>query len=76
MSGNGLRSLWFCPAMIGVALWQSGCVRVSTEPIRIEPIYIEITINHKIQRELDDIFGELDAASAATEYSPIDEEEK
>ena len=38
------------------------CVQVKTEPIRIEPIYIEITINHRVQKELDDltkVFGFL-----------------
>lgn len=52
----------------------SGCIQVSTKPIRIEPIYIEITINHKIQRELDDIFADLDAASQTTNYKPLSEE--
>lgn len=49
-----------------------GCIRVTTEPIRVEPIYIEITVNHRIQRELDDFFSDLDAASKATEYVPLE----
>jgi len=53
-------------------LLSTGCVRVQTEPIRIEPIYIEITINHRIQKELDDIFAEIDQASATTTYEPIE----
>lgn len=55
------------------ALAASGCVKVSTEPIRIEPVYIEITINHKVQKELDDLFAELDQASQAAEYVPYEE---
>ncbi|MCD8483231.1 MAG: hypothetical protein LR015_11540 [Verrucomicrobia bacterium] len=51
----------------------TGCIHVKTDPIRIEPIYINITINHKIQRELDDIFAALDRQSAATEYIPLEE---
>lgn len=58
--------------LVAVGL-STGCVHVKTDPIRIEPIYINITINHKIQRELDDIFAALDRQSAATEYIPLEE---
>ena len=51
----------------------SGCVKVSTEPIKVEPIYIEITVNHRIQRELDDMFADIDQASETTDYEPIEE---
>ena len=65
-------SRWFVfPLMVSLCL-ASGCVRVKTEPIRIEPIYIEITINHKIQRELDSVFAEIDQASETTEYEPLE----
>lgn len=53
----------------------SGCVQVKTDPIRIEPIYIEITINHRIQRELEDIFADIDRESATMEYRPLEWEE-
>jgi len=32
---------------------------------RIEPIHITLDVNLKVQRELDDFFGDLDAASTA-----------
>jgi len=50
----------------------SGCIRLKTEPIRVEPIYIEITINHRVQEVLDDIFSDLDQASQTTDYEPLE----
>jgi len=58
--------LWF--SCIGLV----GCVHVKTDPIKIEPIYIEITINHKIQRELDTIFADIDKASTTADYTPLE----
>lgn len=53
-----------------VALCLAGCVQVKTEPIRIEPIYIEITVNHRVQKELDDVFADIDAASETANFGP------
>ena len=50
----------------------TGCVQVKTEPIKIEPIYIEITVNHRVQKELDDVFGDIDAASETADFMPVD----
>ena len=52
------------------ALLFSGCLQVKTEPIKIEPIYIEITVNHKVQKELDDVFADIDRASETADYKP------
>ncbi|NDV61035.1 hypothetical protein G0Q06_01080 [Puniceicoccales bacterium CK1056] len=65
------RLLWIGAALIVVA---SGCVRVKTDPIKIEPIYVEITINHRVQKELDDVFADLDKASETTDYLPLPDE--
>lgn len=65
------RSLSVLIALAAVSL-QSGCVQVRTEPIRIEPIYIEITINHRVQKELDDLFGDIDRASKTADFIPIE----
>ena len=51
----------------------AGCVQVKTDPIKIEPIYIEITINHRVQKELDDVFADIDRASDTADYVPIEE---
>jgi hypothetical protein len=63
------RSLMILAGLLAVF---TGCVRVKTDPIRIEPIYIEITVNHRIQKELDTFFAEIDKASETTTYSPLD----
>ena len=55
---------------------QTGCIRVSTDPIRVEPITIEVTINHRIQRELEDIFGDIDRASESMDYRPLEKEDE
>ena len=49
----------------------AACVQVKTEPIKIEPIYIEITVNHRVQKELDDVFAAIDQASATADYKPL-----
>ena len=60
----------FAPALLLAVL--TSCVQVKTEPIKIEPIYIEITINHRVQQELDDLFADIDKASTTTAYAPIE----
>lgn len=50
---------------------QTGCIRVSTDPIRVEPITIEVTINHRIQRELEDVFGENSRGLLEARISPL-----
>ena len=39
-----------------------GCVSVKTEH-RVEPIQITMDVNVRLERELEDAFGELDARS-------------
>jgi hypothetical protein len=59
---SGLMGLVLAFALVG-------CVQVKTEPIKIEPIYIEITVNHKVQKELDDVFADIDAASETADFT-------
>lgn len=49
-----------------------GCIHIKTDPIKIEPISIEITVNHRIQRELDEFFADIDRASETVEYKPLE----
>ena len=63
-----------CPCLAAGLL--GGCVQVRTEPIRIEPIYIEITVNHRVQKELDDLFGDIDRASQTADFVPIEPDQK
>lgn len=43
---------------------QSACTRheVEVKPVEIKPIHITIDINVKVDRALDDFFGDLDEA--------------
>lgn len=50
-----------CVALLAVA---SGCVRVSTDPIEVRPIQINVDVNVRVDRALDDFFGNLDRKSA------------
>lgn len=54
--------------LLPVAL--TGCIRVKTEPIRVEPIQITMDVNLRVIKELDSFFGDLDAASKVMEYNP------
>jgi len=57
----------------------AGCIRLKTEPIRVEPIQITMDVNLRIMKELDNFFGDLDAASEAMEYGkdqPSDQSDK
>lgn len=44
----------------------SGCTRheVEIKPVEIKPIHITIDVNVKIEKELDDFFGDIDKAMA------------
>ncbi|MCG8527417.1 MAG: hypothetical protein MI748_13620 [Opitutales bacterium] len=53
---NSLKLLGIAPLI----LMFSGCVSVKTEH-KIEPISITVDINVKVDRALDDFFGDLDA---------------
>ncbi len=50
--------LLFC--LISMAVW--GCTQheVEIKPVEIKPIHITIDVNVKVDRELDDFFGEID----------------
>ncbi len=51
------------PVMALVALGMAGCLNVKTEPIEVKPIHITVDVNVKIDRALDDFFGDLDRKS-------------
>jgi hypothetical protein len=50
-------------------LTQAGCTqhKVEVAPVKIEPIHITIDVNVKVDRALDDFFGDIDAAEDKTE---------
>lgn len=62
-------------AIVGVILLVAGfaCTKhqiesdhkVEVAPIKVEPIHITIDVNIKVDRELEDFFGEIDEAEEA-----------
>ncbi|MEN9401327.1 MAG: hypothetical protein RL091_30 [Verrucomicrobiota bacterium] len=50
-----------CSAMVPLL---GGCVSVKTEPIEVKPIHITVDVNVRVERALDDFFGDLDKKSA------------
>lgn len=59
------KSFIFSIFWVGL-LSQSACTshEVEVKPLEIKPIHITIDINIKVDRALDDFFGDLDAAQA------------
>jgi hypothetical protein len=51
------------PVAAGLALLAAGCVHVKTEPIEVKPIHVTVDVNVKVDRALDDFFGDLDRKS-------------
>ena len=52
-------------------LTQAGCTRhkVEVAPVEVKPIHITIDVNVKVDRALDDFFGDLDTAEEKIEGS-------
>jgi hypothetical protein len=46
-----------------LALNFAGCLSVKTEPIEVKPIHVTVDVNVKIEKALDDFFGDLDKKS-------------
>lgn len=42
----------------------SGCLSLKTEPIEVKPIHVTVDVNVKVDRALDDFFGDLDRKSS------------
>ncbi len=41
----------------------AGCVHVTTDPIEVKPIHVTVDVNVKVDKALDDYFGDLDKKS-------------
>ena len=52
-----------------------GCIRLQPDPIEVKPIHITVDVNLRVQRELDDFFGDIDAADPTLEEDPATETE-
>ncbi len=65
-----MKKLFFSAASVfGVLLLCSACFNIKTEneikPIEVKPIHITIDINVKIDKALDDFFGDIDEEQTA-----------
>jgi hypothetical protein len=40
----------------------SGCLRIKSDPVRVEPIHVTVDINIRVEKELDNFFDDLDSA--------------
>lgn len=47
-----------------IALSFGGCLSVKTEPIEVKPIHVTVDVNVKVDRALDNFFGDLDKKSS------------
>ena len=55
------RLCYFLPLL---AVSFGGCLSVKTEPIEVKPIHVTVDVNVKVDRALDDFFGDLDRKSS------------
>ena len=42
----------------------TACINVKTAPIEVKPIHITVDVNVKVEKALDDFFGDLDKKSS------------
>jgi len=58
--------LWYLAgSALLVVVLESGCTKheVDVKPVEIKPIHITIDVNVKVDRALDDFFGDIDEAA-------------
>ena len=56
-----MSSSWRQLFLLAAVVATGGCIKLTTEN-EIKPIHITVDVNVKIDRALDDFFGDLDAA--------------
>jgi hypothetical protein len=67
---NTLATAAGASAIAGFALLLlGGCINVKTEPIEVKPIHITVDVNVKVEKALDDFFGDLDKKSSTIDPS-------
>ena len=66
-----IRKMLFLPAAI-VFLVSQGCTqhKVEVAPVEIKPIHITIDVNVKVDKALDNFFGDIDNAEKKIEPKP------
>ncbi len=48
--------------------------KVTVEPVEVKPIHITIDVNIKVEKALDDFFGDIDAAEKQIDKTPSSRE--
>ena len=59
------RLLIFAAAL---PLLTAGCLNIKTAPIEVKPIHITVDVNVKVEKALDDFFGDLDKKSTTVTH--------
>jgi hypothetical protein len=52
------------PVLALLSLLLGACVHVKTDPIEVKPIKVTVDVNVKIEKAVDDFFGDLDKKSS------------
>ena len=61
-------------SVLSLALATMGCVRMKSDPIRVEPIEITMNVNLRIAQELSEFFDDLDAQSEVMRQLPAEDQ--
>jgi len=66
-----IRKMYWLPAVIFL-MAVAGCTqhKVEVAPVEIKPIHITIDVNVKVDRALDNFFGDIDKAEEKIEPKP------
>ena len=54
-------------SLLALPLLLGGCLNIKTAPIEVKPIHITVDVNVKVEKALDDFFGDLDKKSTTIE---------
>jgi hypothetical protein len=60
----------FALLLVLLPLSFGGCLSIKTEPIEVKPIHITVDVNVKVDKALDDFFGDLDKKSTTIVETP------
>jgi hypothetical protein len=58
-----MRASWRLAGVLAIASAGAGCVHVKTAPIEVRPIHVTVDVNVRVERALEDFFGDLDQQS-------------
>lgn len=66
---NPMKIRHLLPGLLA-AFALAGCLHVKTDPIEVKPIHITVDVNVKVDKALDDFFGDLDKKSSTITVPP------